>query len=137
MIAYKVVFIKRILRIPFNSAIIATLLMLSLGTITTSAAPDGFNWAKIYDPVNDCFGSSPQHDVSSFFISKDASTVSLIMSFVGAITPPFSGGDEVRGIIDLDTDQNPSTGAASHLLTYPQCQNPNLGIEFYIDLENI
>jgi hypothetical protein len=107
-----------------------------LGATQSNASLAGFDWAVLPDPAGDCFGVSPQHDVNFLYTSNDASNLTLNMSFLDPISPPYGDANQVSGFIDLDTDQNNATGAASHLLTYPQCQNPDLGVEYYIDLKS-
>ena len=117
-----------------RTIILSVLCVLMLGARQSKYTLAGFNWVKVPDPLGDVFGVDPQHDVNFLYARRDASNLTLVMSFVNPITPPFDGVNQVSGYIDLDTDQNNLTGATSHLLPYTQCQNPLLGVEYYIDL---
>lgn len=117
--------------------VLSILCVLALGSTQFEFPLVGFNWVKVPDPTGDVFGVDPKHDVNFLYASKDASNLTLVMSFINPISPPFDGPNQVSGYIDLDTDQNILTGVSSHLSTYyPQCQNPYLGVEYYINLSS-
>lgn len=91
--------------------------------------------ASTSDPIGDTFGSlSPQLDISAFSASTDGSDLSLGLDFATPITPADSGQpDALFGFIDVDTDQNPTSGVVSAEDVF--CPQPSgLGVEFVVDL---
>jgi hypothetical protein len=96
-------------------------------TITVGGAIDT-------DAVGDTFGSSldPQIDILSLSAAVDSSDLTVAVRLVG---PP-SGG--VYGYLDLDVDQNPSTGAGALVDAWRPDSggSSGLGDEFVCDLSS-
>ena len=90
------------------------------------------------DPTSDTFGVSPLHDVTDMLLTNNGITLTVRVEFKGPIDYPNSGSaNEVRGFLDFDTDQDASTGIASHASTYPSCSDcSTLGTDYYIDLSS-
>ena len=108
--------------------------MISIATIAVAVSAALIIAADAPDPIGDMFGTSPQYDAVGLSISSEAMYVTLSMKFDGTINPP-GASDGLTGYIDMDVDQNSSTGSMSHVDTYPQClPASNLGMEYYVDL---
>jgi len=116
------------------SVFTAVILLVSITTLALAASNALIIAATVYDPINDVFGSNPQHDATQFSISADSMYVTLTMNFADGIQPPGAGTDEVHGFIDMDTDQNTTTGKSSHINTYPQCTPTHIGMDYYVDI---
>lgn len=88
------------------------------------------------DPIGDNFGTLPSHDITQLYLYTESShLLEITIRFDQAIGPPDSGAAyAVVGFIDIDIDQNASTGNTSHLASYPQCGDPGLGVDYFIDL---
>ncbi|HKG78202.1 MAG TPA: hypothetical protein VKA78_02260, partial [Pyrinomonadaceae bacterium] len=80
--------------------------------------------------------SSLQHDIISTAATFDRDSITFTVSFAEQIFPESSGNPRsLRGLIEIDTDQNSGTGARPlvDLLRPPEM---NLGVEFQITLFN-
>jgi hypothetical protein len=98
------------------------------------------------DPTGDTFGTAGvQHDIDDVSTTVAAGTLSITVTFTGPIAPGSAfSADSVVGFIDLDVDQEESTGAnimtvfQNHIDAFtPPAQGappPGIGVEFYIDL---
>ncbi len=89
------------------------------------------------DPSSDTFGSGPvQHDITAIQTSLSGMNLIFQVTFAGAVAPPSANAaDSVVGFIDIDADQNPSTGVTSHLVTNGLGDPaPGLGVDFYLDI---
>ncbi|MBI3963319.1 MAG: hypothetical protein HY335_11255 [Deinococcus sp.] len=71
------------------------------------------------DPSGDTFAAPPPpptvYDLTSLKAIRGTSSLVLELTFTTTVVPPsypFSGPNELRGFIELDTDQNLATGAA-------------------------
>jgi hypothetical protein len=112
------------------------LALLLLGCVSPTAAGPIFP-----DPVGDTFGTiSYQPDITAIRGDRVGGTLVFRVDFAGAILPPSTNPSLptdplVEAFIDIDTDRNPATGAASHLSAYGLGDpSPGLGVEFYVDL---
>jgi hypothetical protein len=111
--------------------------LMMIGSAGEAIAPRGAMAFTTHetDPTGDAFGVSPQHDVTDLLLSTDGTTLTVMVAFASPIGYPHSGSNEVAGYLDFDTDQDASTGVASHLAPYPECANCTaLGIDYFIDL---
>jgi Ca2+-binding RTX toxin-like protein len=92
------------------------------------------------DPLGDTFGfGTTQLDIESLSSSADGDAVTLKFDFFTPIAPPSSfSAESIVGYIDLDLDQNASTGTSSFQSSFapPGQQGGLLGNEAYIDLFN-
>jgi HYR domain len=89
----------------------------------------------ILDPTGDLSNplSSPGHDIVSTDARFDGGSLTFTVSFAEQIYPAsFRNERSVLGYVDIDTDQNPTTGVPS--LVEPGSPRLNLGLEFKIDL---
>lgn len=83
----------------------------------------------VMDAEGDAVGTTPVRDISYLAAYNDGSSLVLTLQFWGAISPPNTGNtNEVVGFIDLDLDQDPSTGESSMAL------GSELGWEASVDL---
>ncbi len=105
-------------------------------TADSSTSTDGV----FTDPSGDTFGfGSPLLDIESVSGSADGDAVTLKFDFFTPIAPPSSFLPEsVVGYIDLDLDQDASTGTSSFQSSFapPGQRGGLLGDEAYIDLFN-
>lgn len=103
----------------------ALLVVLSVGT-GALPAQEGLAGA-VSDPTGDTLGiTSPQLDAVGFAGASDGATLALRLDFASA-------PDGVAGLIELDTDQDPTTGAISRNAFL--CADPVvLGVEHTVDL---
>ena len=117
---------------------IACISALAVFAVFSTSRAGGSADAICGDPSGDQFSEStdPKHDIKSLYMYTESSHIlDITVNFYGAIAPPDSGGDTaVIGYIDLDVDQNSGTGSLSHLATYPDCEDPGLGMDYYVDL---
>lgn len=107
------------------------LLLLLLGFIYTGEVR-----ADTIDPVGDTFGTGTvQHDITSINATFNSSSIIFTVDFAGNILPA-SGGSarSIVGYIDIDTDQNASTGAEPAVNDFAPGPAILLGAEFSIDL---
>jgi len=94
--------------------------------------------AGVADPAGDAFGALPKHDTVRLDLWLDYNSLYIVGHFDHPINPPGSGASEVLGYIDLDTDQDASTGSVSHVsnyVAYPQCGNSGLGMDYYVHID--
>jgi hypothetical protein len=119
-----------------NRSVAVSSLVLLLSTVSPVAAGPIFT-----DPVGDTFGSiSYQPDITA--VRGDLVGKSLVfrVDFAGAVLPPSANPSTptdplVEAFIDIDTDRNRATGAASTLSTFGLGDPaPGLGVEFSVDL---
>jgi hypothetical protein len=90
----------------------------------------------ITDPTGDTFGvGSPQLDIVSFSGERTSTAFVFKVNFLGPISPASAfAPNSVVGFIDLDTDQNPATGATPFINIFGPPPPINLGDEFFIDI---
>ncbi len=119
--------IKRILRALALCAGLCVALATSAQAVLPTADPVPF--AFIGDPTGDNFGLSPLYDATWLALSKQGSELVVEMIF----STPISSAD-IGGYIDLDIDQDPTTGTISHVATY--CANPGIGREYSVWLNS-
>jgi hypothetical protein len=98
--------------------------------ITGWSAP-GFN-----DPVGDTFGSpSISHDISRIDSQVSSESLTFSVGFYNVVRPPSAFSPEsVVGFIDIDVDQDPSTGGPSNRDRFSPGGDSSLGIEYFVDL---
>ncbi len=101
---------------------------------TGNSWPDGIPYAVVGDPTGDTFGGGAlQLDIIQLSATTNGSQLMVSVSFAGSISPGDSGNpDAVVGFIDLDTDQNTSTGVSNVGLFCPA--PPMIGADFYVFL---
>lgn len=87
------------------------------------------------DPTGDTFGFlTPQLDIVNTQVTLTPTAIMFDVAFADMISAPSANLDNsVYGDIDLDIDQNPSTGSTSNVTLYGN-QPSGLGIEYYVDL---
>ena len=91
----------------------------------------------ISDAVGDTFGTPfVSHDITSAETTVTDTDITFILSFLADIAPPsdFTSFNNVVGFIDIDTDQNASTGSISNQSLLSPNGPSGLGIEYYVDL---
>ena len=109
--------------------------MLAAVATVTLAATSSLDIFKVNDPVGDTFGHSPpRHDVTQFTAMTNGSVLSLTVVFSGTVHNPNSSTNAVLGFIDLDTDQDKTTGKVSNVTSNCPYPSSNLGMDYYIDL---
>jgi hypothetical protein len=88
------------------------------------------------DPVGDTFGAgSVQLDITSVNGTVLGSNLAFRVTFATQVAPPSAlAPNSVVGFIDLDTDQNASTGVISLQAIFGPGPAPLLGDEFFVDL---
>ncbi|HEY5648749.1 MAG TPA: CFI-box-CTERM domain-containing protein [Nitrospiria bacterium] len=85
------------------------------------------------DPSGDTFGDGP--DILEVNASTDLTDLIVSILFTGPVAPADSGQpNSLVGYIDLDTDQNPATGAPFPWLGKNSPDFAGLGPEFTVDL---
>jgi hypothetical protein len=128
---------KRFPKVLRALALIAGLIALIL-TGTQPGSAGGYDYhADTNDPVGDAMGALPKHDTVRLQLFQNVDSLYIVAHFNAPISPPGSGSNEVLGYIDLDIDQNPTTGSTSHVSNYvghPQCGHSGLGMEYYVDI---
>jgi hypothetical protein len=119
-----------------TAALLLPLSVSAAWTVPTTQAPkvpNGTIGGSVNDPVGDNFNPGP--DLDGFSASYDGTNLTFVLSFTAAILPPpgNGSGNEVIGIIDIDTDQNGATGDPSNAIAQ-FCPSPpqNFGPEFEI-----
>lgn len=86
------------------------------------------------DPIGDAFGADPQLDLSALAACRSAGSVRIDLEFATPIMPGASGApNAIGGYVDIDVDQDPSTGSPSIVDVYSG-QPSGLGIEYFVDL---
>ncbi len=90
--------------------------------------------ATVADPTGDTLGSGPvQIDITSFSVDAVGEDLVLGITFADAISPPDSSeANAVDGFIDLDTDQDGSTGDVPWTDTLSD-PTTGMGNEYYVD----
>ena len=74
------------------------------------------------------------HDIKSISTEVSQSAITFAIDFYGTIAPPSTFSlNSVVGFIDVDIDQNSSTGVSSHRTRFGEGDS-NLGVEFFLDL---
>lgn len=88
------------------------------------------------DPAGDTFGSGPtQIDLSGLSANVVGTNLEIVLSFHGAIeTPDGEGANVLDALIDLDVDQNGSTGGEAWTDALSGSATTGMGIEFYVDI---
>ena len=118
----------------------ALALGLAVATLTVGAAMSLTPRAPsvqvtVPDPAGDVLPAPPPpHDIISFSAATDGSVLVYSVAFNAPISPPNMGfPNAVLGYIDMDTDQNPFTGAPSNVTIF--CPMPSLlGMDLYVNL---
>lgn len=95
--------------------------------------------AVAVDPVGDNFNPGP--DVIGLDASTDGAQLTMVLTFAGAILPPpgNGSGNEVVGIIDLDTDQNGATNGVNGGAVAQFCPSPvaGFGPDYELSFPNV
>lgn len=105
---------------------------LLIGFIATPSLANGaFN-----DPSGDTFGSpNTPHDIAILDARVSPTSVTFVVDFYNEITPPSAfSAISVVGFIDIDLDQDPTTGAVAKKTEFSPAGDSRLGSEFHIDL---
>jgi hypothetical protein len=96
--------------------------------------------AAVADPAGDVFGAGPvRPDIISTDASFNSFNLTFTVMFGGNISPASAfAPDSILGFIDVDTDQNPLTGAAPWINAFIPALVPgppvSLGDEYFVDL---
>lgn len=100
--------------------------------LATSARAD----ALVLDPVGDTFGSGAvRHDITGVSAAYTSSLLTFDIYFAGSVRAPSAADPRsVFGFIDIDTDRNSATGAESLTGFFGPPPDPDLGVEYGIDL---
>src|SRR6266705_3460438 len=85
-----------------------------------SSGPGGNQSFRATDPSGDTFGSQTvQPDLTAFTIVHDTGGIDVMLDFTANVQSPVTGGTNVVvGFIDLDTDQDSTTGTTSAVDVY-------------------
>lgn len=89
------------------------------------------------DGHEDTFGASPDpHDLLSIEAISEGGHTTFVLTFFEEISAAsnLNSTANVVGFIDIDVDQDPSTGAISQQSMFGPGKNSALGAEYYIDL---
>jgi hypothetical protein len=91
---------------------------------------------RFLDPQGDTFGAAGvAHDIVFVDSQLGASSLSFAIGFHEPVSPPSAfAANSVAGFIDIDIDQNKSTGAKSNKSRLGRFGDASLGIEYYVDL---
>ncbi len=94
-----------------------------------------FEKATTTDPENDTFGSGPiQIDITGFSADVAGGELMIGLTFAGAVSPPDSGElNAAVGFIDIDADQDGTTGDGPWTDFLTGSNATGLGNEFYVD----
>ena len=89
---------------------------------------------SVVDPKGDTYNASAIPDVISLTAGSTADTVTIRLGFAGTISGSTSGlADALGGYIDLDTDQDPLTGAFALTDAFgPPGTSTGLGTEYFV-----
>jgi hypothetical protein len=92
--------------------------------------------SSIIDPTGDTFGTGAvQLDITSLEAVYDSTSLYLMMSFATPIAPASAvASNSVLGFIDLDADQNASTGVTPFTNTFGPLSDIVLGMDYFVDL---
>ena len=102
-----------------------------------SSGPGANQSFRATDPSGDTFGSQTvQPDLTAFTIVHDTGGIDVMLDFTANVQSPVTGGTNVVvGFIDLDTDQDSTTGTGSAVdLFRPDGGSTGMGVEYYVDL---
>ena len=90
------------------------------------------------DPTGDTFGAGAvQIDITSVNGTVAGSNLTFRVTFASQVAPPSALlPNSVVAFIDIDTDQNPLTGAPSFTSIFGPPPAPLLGIEFFVDVSS-
>jgi hypothetical protein len=88
------------------------------------------------DPQGDTFGGNPvRHDIALLDSEVDADSVLFRIAFFDPISPPSAMAiNSVTGFIDIDIDQDSTTGATSKKSQFSPNGPSGLGTEFFVNL---
>src|SRR2546422_7239844 len=101
-----------------------------------SSGPGGNQSFRATDPSGDTFGSGTvQPDLTAFTIVHDTGGIDVMLDFTANVQSPVTGGTNVVvGFIDLDTDQDSTTGTTSAVDVFrPDGGSTGMGVEYYVD----
>ncbi|MHB0960423.1 MAG: hypothetical protein ACYC0X_31545 [Pirellulaceae bacterium] len=107
-------------------------ILLLMTTVSTGQASVIFS-----DPVGDTFGAPlVSHDITSAETTVTATDITFLLSFLGDIAPASDSSslNNLVGYIDIDADQDSSTGSISNQSLFSPNGPSDLGIEYYVDL---
>ena len=92
--------------------------------------------ASAGDPAGDTFGSGPtQIDITGLAAELEGTDLVIEVTFAAAVSPPDSGrGDALDGFLDIDADQDGSTGDVPWVDFLTGVPSTGMGNEFYVDL---
>ena len=102
-----------------------------------SSGPGANQSFRATDPSGDTFGSQTvQPDLTAFTIVHDTGGIDVMLDFTANVQSPVTGGTNVVvGFIDLDTDQDSTTGTGSAVDVFrPDGGSTGMGVEYYVDL---
>jgi hypothetical protein len=110
---------------------IAPWIVLSGFLTTTSLATPPLN-----DPSEDTFGSPmTAHDISNLDALVSPNSVTFAVDFYNMVAAPSAfSANSVVGFIDIDLDQDASTGVVAKKNLFSPAGDSHLGTEFHIDL---
>ncbi len=83
------------------------------------------------DPVGDTYAAGP--DINELVASVTDTSVNFSITFEEPVIAPSSGVGAIVGYLDIDIDQNQSTGLESHQSGFSPTGSSSLGIEYYLD----
>jgi hypothetical protein len=98
---------------------------------TAHAAP-----VSLVDPTGDTYNASAIPDATSYTVGSTADTLTIQLKFGGPISGSTSGlANAIGGYLDLDTDQDPTTGAGAVADAFgPPGTMSGLGSEYFVVL---
>jgi hypothetical protein len=111
-------------------SLLFTAVLLAFGSLRVISA------ALISDPVGDTYGFGPvQIDIVSHSAVTNASGTAFVVNFLNPVSPAWAAAaNSVVGMIEIDIDQNPATGAPSFANAFSPPPALSLGVEYAINL---
>ena len=117
-----------------GQAMTGTIVVLPSASPTSGGAYDAV--ATTNDPVGDTFGGAAKWDVTGMTLARDPNDVTVMLDFSRDVVPPTSGDPSaLLAFIDLDLDQNFSTGSSAMADEFRQDgKSTALGVDARINL---
>jgi hypothetical protein len=116
----------------------ATLLVVGslLGCGGDSSGPGtGGTTAKVTDPSGDTFGiGADTVDLTAMTITRDTGGITVVLDFLAnAVAPANAASNALKGYLDLDVDQNASTGFPSVVESFTSSLT-GMGVDYELDM---
>lgn len=110
----------------------------SLWSCGDSSGPGtGTTTARVTDPTGDTFGANPvQWDLTAMTVTRDTGGITILLDFSSNVISPASGDTTAMiGFVDLDVDQDSTTGFATVVDGFrPGSGSTGMGSDYLLDL---